>query len=56
MKATQFRLFALIILLVAFAACTDYDHDTPNTAANLADFEHWNWFLAMAIRYAEGQP
>lgn len=29
----------LLVLLAALVACTAYDHDTPDTAANLAGFE-----------------
>jgi len=31
--------FCLLVLLVALAACIHYDHDTPDTSANLAGFE-----------------
>jgi hypothetical protein len=36
----------LIILLVALAACTTYDHDVPDTAANLEGFERHFGFAA----------
>jgi hypothetical protein len=39
MNAALFRLPGLIILLVVLAACTAYDHDTSDTAANLEGFE-----------------
>jgi hypothetical protein len=36
----------LLVLLVALAACTDYDHDTPDTEANRAGFERHFGFEA----------
>lgn len=38
--------FCLLVLLVALVACTDYDHDTPDTAANRAGFERHFGFVA----------
>lgn len=41
--------FCLLILFAALlVACTDYDHDTPDTAANLAGFERHFGFAAPA--------
>jgi hypothetical protein len=41
-------LLIVIILILTLVACTDYDHDTPNTAANLAGFERHIGFAAPA--------
>lgn len=39
-------LMALTVLLLALIACTAYDHDTPDTEANLAGFERHFGFEA----------
>lgn len=39
MKTLRLCLLAWLIWLTTLAACTDYDHDIPDTAANLAGFE-----------------
>ena len=39
MNAIKKLCFCLLIFLAALVACTAYDHDTPDTGANLAGFE-----------------
>jgi hypothetical protein len=35
----KLRYLILVCLIIVLGACTDYDHDTPDTSANRAGFE-----------------
>ena len=46
MNTIRFRAIVFIILLATLVACTDYDHDVPDTATNLKGFERHFGFEA----------